>query len=450
MSWLAAALEETSDYPAPEGLDTFRASIDPVWVEQALAATGTATMRRRRLPAESVVWLVLGMALQRDRPIHDVLSKLELVLPGKNGDTTLAASSAAQARQRLGEDPLRWLFDRCSQQWALESARAHPWRGLSVFAADGTSLRVPDSAENREHFGGPTSGRGCSGYPLVRVASLVAARSHLIAACAFGPYATSEYAYATELWPVVPDSSVTIVDRNFLAAAVLLGLEAGGTNRHWLTRAKSTSVWSVLRSYGEHDKLVQLNVSSEARRKDPSLPVTYTARAVGYKHPGSKGQQWLLTSLRDPNLYPAAEVVALYHERWEIELGYDEIKTHMLERRETIRSKTVVGVRQELWGILLTYNLIRREMEKIAQEADVPPSRISFVAAMRYIRDEWSWCAVASPGSIPQKLRRMRERIKAFVIPPRRSERRYPRAVKIKMSNYPTKRRAAVAKQTPK
>jgi len=137
-------------------------------------------------------------------------------------------------------------------------------------------------------------------------------------------------------------------------------------------------------------------VTSRARRKDPSLPKHFTARAVSYTHPGSKGRQWLLTSLADPAKYPAREVVALYHERWEIELGYDEIKTHLLERKETIRSRSVVGVRQELWGVLLTYNLIRLEMEKIADEADVPPNRISFVAAMRFIRDEWSWCAFAS------------------------------------------------------
>ena len=400
MSWFAAALDEISSYPVPESLDTFRASIDPAWIEEALSATGTATLRRRRLPAENVIWLVLGMALQRDRPIIEVASKLDLVLPKKNGDTRVAPSSIVQARKRVGEEPLRWLFERCSRQWALESARAHAWRGLSLFAADGTNLRVADSDENREHFGLASGGdRGDSGYPLVRMATLIAVRSHLLAAAAFGPYSTSEYAYAKELWPVIPDDSLTIVDRNYLAAAVLLGLQSGGSNRHWLTRAKKNTKWRVLKSFGTHDKLVEMTVSSEARRKDPSLPKTHTVRAVSYRHPGSKGRQWLLSSLIDPAKYPARELVALYHERWEIELSYDEIKTHMLERKETLRSQSVVGVRQELWGILLTYNLIRLEMEKIAKEADLPPNRISFVAAMRFIRDEWSWCAVASPGS---------------------------------------------------
>jgi hypothetical protein len=442
MGWLDAALHETAEYPHPETLDTLRASIDPEWIEQALAATGTATLRRRRLPAQQVIWLVLGMALLRDRPIVEVVRKLDLALPDSDGKTKVAPSAIVQARKRVGEQPLQWLFERCSQQWAFDSARSNAWRGLSLFAVDGTNLRVADSDENRDHFGLASGGkRGDSGYPLVRMASLIAVRSHLVAAAAFGPYATSEYAYAKKLWPVIPDDSLTIVDRNYLAAFVVVGLQRGGTNRHWLMRAKKNSKWRVLQSIGRFDKLVEFTVSSEARRKDSALPETFTARAVSYKHPDSKGRQWIVTSLNDPVAYPANELVALYHQRWEIELGYDEIKTHMLERKETIRSQTVVGVRQELWGILLTYNLIRLEMEQIAREADVPPNRISFVTAMRFIRDEWAWCAVASPGSIPKKLQRMRQRIIDFVLPPRRSDRRYPRAVKIKMSNYPRKRR---------
>ena len=447
MGWLDIALQETAEYPHPETLDTFGASIDPQWIEQALAATGTATLRRRRLPAQQVIWLVLGMALLRNRPITEVVSKLDLALPNATGKTKVAPSAIVQARKRLGEQPLQWLFERCSQQWAFDSARSNAWRGLSLLAVDGTNLRVADSDENRDHFGLASGGkRGDSGYPLVRMASLIAVRSHLVAAAAFGPYATSEYAYAKKLWPIVPDDSLTIVDRNYLAASVVVGLQRGGSNRHWLMRAKNNSKWRVLQSFGRFDKLVEFTVSSEARRKDPALPETLTARAISYTHPDSKGRQWIVTSLNDPLAYPANELVALYHQRWEIELSYDEIKTHMLQRKETIRSQTVAGVRQQLWGILLTYNLIRLEMEQIARQANVPPNRISFVTAMRFIRDQWAWCAVASPGSIPKKLQLMRQRIIDFLLPPRRSERRYPRAVKIKMSNYPKKQRESNTK----
>jgi len=447
MSWLAAALEETAEFPHPESLETFRSHIDPQWVEKALTATGTATLRRRKLPAEQVIWLVVGMALLRDRSIVEVASKLDLVLPDRKGDTDVASSAVTQARQRLGDEPVKWLFERCAEKWAHEHARRHQWRGLSLYAADGTTLRVPDTDENREHFGLASGGnRADSGYPLVRLVALMAVRSHLIAAARFGPYGQSEHHYAEDLWSEVPDSSLVIVDRNFLSAKILLALQQTGVGRHWLVRAKSNTKWTVVKSFGRFDKLVELNVSLHARKQDPSLPRKYIARAVSYRHSGSKGRQWLLTSLTDPEAYPAAELVEMYHERWEIELGYDEIKTHMLEREEAIRSKSVCGVNQEMWGILLAFNLVRFEMAHIAEEAEVSASRVSFMMALRLIRDEWLWCSIGTPGSIPKKLRRMREKVKRFVLPPRRSQRRNRREVKIKMSNYPKKRRPARTK----
>ena len=140
-------------------------------------------------------------------------------------------------------------------------------------------------------------------------------------------------------------------------------------------------------------------------------------------------------------MYPASELRALYHERWELELGFNEVKTEMLEREEAIRSKTPPGAMQELWAIGLAYNLIRLEMEQVAAEAKVPPARISFVMSMRLIRDEWMWAAASkSPGAIPANLRRLRNELKRFVLPPRRTHRSFPRAVKLKMSSYERKR----------
>jgi hypothetical protein len=141
----------------PEQLPRFRQHIAPEWIEQALLATGTATLRRRRLPAEQVIWLVLGMALMRDRPMLDVVDKLDLALPSRKGGA-VAPSAVSQARARLGEEPLQWLFNRCAQAWAHASARRHAWRGLGLYGVDGSSLRVPDSERNREYFGGQSGG----------------------------------------------------------------------------------------------------------------------------------------------------------------------------------------------------------------------------------------------------------------------------------------------------
>lgn len=439
MSWLSAALEDTADLPQFDSLATFRSHIDPEWIDRALEATGTATLRKRRLPAEQVLWLVLGMGLMRDKPIDELVSKLDLVLPDRDGKP-LAKSSIVAARKRLGAEPVKWLFERCSEQWAHASARTHEWRGLAVYGVDGTTLRVPDSDQNREHFGLASGGnRADSAYPLVRLVVLMALRSHLLAAASFGPYAQTEGHYAEQLWERVPSDSLTILDRYYLAAKTIVELQDGKSNRHWLMRAKTTSKWTVLENLGPKDDLVEFQVSKEARRKDPSLPETYVARAVGYEHPDSKGQQWLLTSLTQRDDYPASELITLYHERWELEISYDEIKTHMLEREEAIRSRTVVGVNQELWGILLAFNLIRLEIEKIAELIDVAPTRVRFTPTMRLIRDEWLWCEGASPGVIPKYLRKLRENVVDFVLPPRRSARRFRREVKLKMSKYPKK-----------
>lgn len=426
---------------AEGAFDRLQASIDPDWIEEALEATGTATLRKRRLPAEQVIWLVLGMALYRDRRIDELVAKLDLALPGRRGPTP-APSSVTQARARLGDEPLRWLFERCSEKWAHASARAHAWRGLAVYGVDGTTVRVPDSSENREHFGGQGGGRDGFGYPSARVVTLMALRTHLVAAMRFGPYSVGETTYAKGLWALVPDNSLVIVDRNFYDGAALFPLQDHGANRHWLIRTKSNLKWRTLERLGPGDELVEVEPHHNVRRHEPSVPKRWVMRAVRYQRRGFPPQT-LLTSMLDSKKYPADEIATLYHERWEIEIGYGEVKTRMLERFEAIRSRKPTGVAQELWGVALAYNLVRLEMTRIAEEAGVPPTRISFTMALSLIRDEWGWCAVTSPGAIPKHLRKLRADVARFVLPPRRTHRSYPRAVKIKMSNYGRKRPVA-------
>jgi hypothetical protein len=338
---------------------------------------------------------------------------------------------------------MKWLFERSASAWAHASADTHRWRGLALYGIDGSSLRVPDTAENRAHFGGQSGRKDSqSGYPMARIVALMVLRSHLLAGVWFGPYGgTHELAPAKELQTAVPDDSLTVVDRGFLAAPMLLGITTAGRNRHWLTRAKSTTKWRALRRLGKGDELVEMDVSRHARSQDPSLPRTWTLRAIRYQRKGF-APQTLLTSLLDAEEYPADELVALYHERWELELGYDELKTELLDREEAIRSKTRAGVEQELWGIVLAYNLVRLEMQRVAKSAKVEPTRISFVESLRLICDEWMWLSVTSPGAIPKRLASMRANIKRYILPPRRPKRLYPRAVKIKMSSYDRKRPA--------
>jgi hypothetical protein len=440
----AEALEFTAQI-TPQTFPNLTRHLDADLVQEALLATGTATLRRRRMPAEQTVWLLLGMALMRDMPITTVARQLDVALPARDGTRTVASSALTQARTRLGAEPMEWLFLRSAEEWANRHADADRWRGLALYGVDGTTLRVADSPENRAHFGGQDSGRHeggrderQSGYPLMKLVVLMALRSHVIGAAVFGPFATDERTYATSLWQSLPDHSLVLVDRNHLQASVLVPLMTTGTERNWITRAKSSTKFTSIRRLGPGDGLVEFKVSTKARRKDHLLPTHFDVRAIKYQRKGYR-PQLLLTSLVDEKKYPAAEIRALYHERWEIELGFGEIKTDMLERLETIRSKSPSAVAQEMWGLLIAYNLVRLEMAHIAAELGVPPIRISFVAALREFAYQWSVAANLSPGAIPKHVATLPDRLRHYVIPPRRGERAYPRAVKVKMSNYDRK-----------
>ena len=145
---------------------------------------------------------------------------------------------------------------------------------------------MADSAENRKHFGGQPAGkagRGESGYPLVRLTALMALRSHVIVSASFGPYRVDERVYAEDVWPEVPDDALVLLDRNFLQANLMVGLAAGGRERHWLMRAKSNSRFTVVEKLGRGDALAEMEVSSEARRKDPTLPRKMTSGALPTK-----------------------------------------------------------------------------------------------------------------------------------------------------------------------
>ena len=432
-------IESPCDITPPAAFQFAAEILDRQWIEDALDATGTQSIRRRKLPADAVVWLVIAMALFRDRSIHAAASQLGLATerdsPGRPSQVVPAA--VAQARARLGDLPLEWLFRRSAESWAIASAQADRWHGLAVFAVDGTSFNTADTPENETHFGRSQSGRTPSAYPKVRVVALNVPRSHLLADLAIGPYGTSEQELAENLWGRVPSNSITIVDRGFLAYHKLLARQDAERGRHWLVRAKANTAATTIRRLADGSELVTLSLSSQARKADPSLPKTMTARLVHYQVPGFKPQR-LLTSLLDPVAYPARDVAELYHERWEIELGFAEKKTHMLERREALRSKTPTGTLQELWGVAIAYNVVRLMMTKVAEGKGLPPRRISFRNALLLVRAFALSAWHVAPGALPKLLVGLRRDIAQFVLPERRL-RLYPRHVKIKMSNYKKK-----------
>lgn len=155
-----------------------------------------------------------------------------------------------------------------------------------MFATDGTTLRVPDSDENRDTFGLPGAGRGQAAYPQVRAVALMAVRSHVLAGAAIGPCRgkrTGEQTLAKSLWAQLPDQSLTIVDKGFVNYARLYALHAAGNDRHWLIRAKQGLRWTIVRELGHGDCWVEVTIPRSSRKEDPSLPKSFICRAISYK-----------------------------------------------------------------------------------------------------------------------------------------------------------------------
>ena len=431
---LSLELSAAAEFFPMIGLDRLVDHLPMAWIDQALASTGTASIRRRRLPAEQVVWLVIALALFRRTSMSEVLESLGLVLPDGN-DSAVSRSAISQARQRLGSEPLAELFHRTAQAWCALDTEHHGWRGLSLWAMDGTTFKTLDSPANRTTFGAQTYASGkASSYPQVRAVSLTAVPTHLVADVAFGVYGQNEMRYAQELVERIPDQSLTVFDKGFFSARILLGLTRHGRERHFLIPARNKTVWKVL-SGTEDDFVVQMTVSHQARAACPELPETWTVRAV--RAVSDQGMsRLLLTSLMDPRRFPAREVIARYDQRWEVETSYREIKQTMLGGPLTLRSQDPEGIVQEIWGVLIAYNLVRLEMSRAAAEAKVEPTALSFIRALHLIQYELLWAAASRAyGNIPGKLKRLREQLKEAYNEKRRG-RKCPRQIKSRPAKF--------------
>ncbi|QBG35623.1 IS4 family transposase [Litorilituus sediminis] len=436
-------LLDTDTFAAPEDLSVFQKHLPMEWIEKVLVETDKASMRRRKLPAELVVWLIVGIGLYRNRPITEVVDKLDLILSDKLGET-LAPSAIPQARKRLSDTPLAELFKLTATHWSQQQDGDDTWCGLSLFSVDGTQLRCADTPETASEFGYIKHRQDKHlEYPVVRLCALMSLRSRLIKDVAFGSSRVGEVNYAKQLISSASANSLTIFDRCYLSAELMMNWQRHNQEQHWLTPIKSNTKYRVIEQYSEHDFLIEMSVSNHARKQDPSLPEVWQARLVTYpENKQSNHIKGLLSSLTDINKYKAEDILAVYFERWEIENGYGELKQFQLDNAILLRSQTVQGVKQEIWGLLIAYNLIRAEISQIATEAQVSPLRISFVMAMRFIQDEFMWCAIASPGSIPKKLRAMRENVKQFILPEKR-KRPKARTVRISKTRYPVKSKHA-------
>lgn len=425
-------------------LEVFADHIPDEWIATAASLADKATIRRRRLPSDMVLWLVVGMALFRGEPVIEVARRLNICADGLANEVLLAKSGLSQARQRLGKQPVEWLFQRCANVWGYERYPQDDWHGLQVFAVDGALFRTPETPDLRAHFGsGNTSSDRQTPYPVLRLVALMNTRSHVIANAAISPYRKGEIPLAKDFVETIPNDSVTLLDKGFFSADLLLSIQSIERNRHWMIPQRKGVVRSPIECYGDGDCLVQMKVSPQARKKNPLLPEHWQVRAVTYEVEGK--EKTVFTSL-PASRFSAEQVATLYHERWEIELGFRDIKSSMQGNSLTLRSKTVGLVYQELWGLLLAYNVVRREASQAAVAHKRAPSEVSFKFACQHIASHLVVMAGAvSPSHTPRRLEELRGSIGVLFITKRPRPAR-PRTVKMSKTRYPVNRNAAPLK----
>lgn len=400
--------------------------------------------RRRKLPPELVVWLLIGMGLFRNLSIPAVLRR---VVDGLNGAVSWGlaelpcATSLAHARDRLGWEAVREIFRRLADLLLRRHVDATTWRGLAVYVLDGVCFLAPDSPENDSQLGraGVTRGGAKSGFPQLRGVFLVATWSHLIVRAAFGPYRKGELTLAHEMAAQIPPGVLLLLDRAYYSFAWLSAVI--DQKAYFVVRAKTTGRCMVPRTtkrLTRSEALAELRVPACTKRKNPMLPDLLQVRVVNYVVKGYRPIK-LVTNLMDAELFPAKEIAALYHDRWEAELSYRELKTYLAAKSVIFRSKTPDRVRQEAYGLLIAYNCVRSLMADAANEAGVQPHRLSFVGCLERIRV--ALLLLAAVGEFVDRAQQaLLDDLARCVLPPRRADRRCPRAVKIKMSNYPRKR----------
>jgi len=450
------ALDSTSLEHRPDrfALEVLSGVLHPDWIREAIARCGHRSERLRKLPARLTLWIVILLGLFRR---HSYVNLLGLLFEtGRTRrlwaghDTPPSSSALSKARDRVGVEPLRYLFSKSAREW-VDASQALYFHGRRVQAMDGSTMRVPDTPENEAWFGRPGASRGHTSHPQLRIVTLRDVGTRLVRSAAFGPSRHGEIHYAQKVLPEAEPGSLLILDRYFVAYAFLWDLHQRGVD--FVVRLKRNTRFEVLEELAPGDAIVRVRLHRDLRRERPDLPGTWILRCVTYQPSQGSETITLLSTLQLAEEIDGAEIAALYPERWQEEEGYKELKAHLCDtttvtRPTTIRSKTPERVEQELYGILLAYNGARATMALAATSPTAPervlPRRLSFVHALERIREAARDMMQAAPLRLIERYKLLLEAI-ARVVVPLRPGRQYPRAVKRRLSNYPIKPSSAEA-----
>ena len=409
-------------------------------IEQALLNTGRADQRACRLSHRVMLWVVLAMGVLTDLPIRQVFKHARRMQPG---DKTPSRSNLCEARQRLGVEPVRQVFELVVKPLATPQTLGAFYHNLRLMGIDGTVMDVPDTPANEAHFGRSSGGRGDSAFPQLRKVSLVELGTHIEVAMAVGGYHDSEQKLVEKLWDHVPADALLLEDRGFFSYAHWKKLDARGTKL--LVRLKGSLILRPIERLPDGSFLAKIYPSPHDRDRDREGIVV---RVIEYtlddpERTGHGETHRLATNLFDHTQFPAMELACSYHERWEEELVFDEQKTHQDPRRPTkpthLRSQTPAGVEQELYALSIGHFIVRALMLEAAHKENLDVDRLSFTGCLQILQARLPECDSTTGQGLDRWYQLLLTEMAQEKLEPRRN-RVNPRVVKRKMSKFAKKR----------
>jgi hypothetical protein len=435
----------------PAHLGELTSIITPDLVDDALATTRKTQHRIRLLPSRTVVYFLLAMTLFPHYGYTGVWTQLVANL----GVTTNPSAAALRhARRRIGTPPLRALLRRLLGTATTDTTLGAQFHGLTVAAIDGTTMAVPDTTTNATAFGRGAGSNGTGGYPLVRLGVIIACGTRAIIDVICGPLAEGELAHAQRLLRCLTTTTLLLADRNYDSYDLLRDIAATGAQL--LVRAKTQRILPVLAMLSDQSYLsfIPAPGTPAARFRawrragmhgpPPQVPgrevrvVVATVTVTDDTGRVARSTIRLITTLTDHHRYPAGDIAALYHERWEIETAFYGIKTIMRGADRVLRSGTPGGVEQEIHAYLITYQATRIRLCAAADDAGLDPDRLSFTVALRTARQKVitahnpdCTCTCTPRPSIAEQLLDPRN-----LLPAQRRSRTSARTVKQPLSAY--------------
>ncbi len=442
MSFTLRTIDPHSKFASQITMQAIEKVIPRATVEAVLTQQDAWHERERKFSMVAVVLVLITMSLYRHLAIGHVIRRLAQGLRFLWPDPTYTvpgASAFSYRRYQLGVSTMQALFKQLARPLARRETPGAFLFERRLMALDGTTLTLADTAENEAVFGRHKTGRGRTAFPQVRCLFLAEAGTHAVIDAGFWPIDTSERLGARRLLRSLEPGMLVMWDRGLHSFDMLQAAMEQGADV--LSRLPAHVKPEVIGPLPDGSQLVRLRPSEYHRRKAGEHLVL---RLVEYTttdpaRPGHGETHRLVTTLLDHEAAPAKELACAYHERWEVELVIDEIKTHELFSHR-LRSQKPVGVLQELYGLLLAHFAVRALMHEAALVAEVDPDRLSFTHCLRVIGSAMAEFALVAEAEWPRLYDRLLRDLADVRLPERRV-RSNPRVVKRKMSNYKLKRR---------